>query len=80
MLHFVFSHLFIDMKTCKEEQKLAFLTDYNKTQMNCDERLTKDEIIYFEDLVVFFDKVIVKAVEDLYYCDCNIVEAKVYLQ
>lgn len=68
------------MKTCKEEQKLAFLTDYNKTQMNCDERLTKDEIIYFEDLVAFFYKVIAKAVEDLYYCDCNIVEAKVYLQ
>ena len=48
------------MKTCKEEQKLAFLTDYNKTQLNCDERLTKDEIIYFEDLVVFFDKVLWK--------------------
>ena len=59
MLHLLFSHLFIDIthwidiKTCKEEQKLAFLTDYNKTQLNCDERLTKDEIIYFEDLVFF---------------------------
>lgn len=49
-------------------------------QLNCDERLTKVKIIYFEALVVFFNKVIVNTVEDLYYCDCEIVKAKAYLQ
>lgn len=59
---------------------MAFFTEYNKMQLNCDERLTKVKIIYFEALVVFFNKVIVNTVEDLYYCDCEIVKAKAYLQ
>ena len=86
MLHPVFSRLFIDItyqidiKICEEEQELTFFAEYNKKQLNCDERLTKDEIIYFEDLVAFFYKVIAKAVEDLYYCDCKIVKTKTYLQ
>lgn len=48
--------------------------------MSSGKRLSKGEIIYFENLVVFFDKVIVKAVEDLHYCDCKILRAKAYLQ
>lgn len=49
-------------------------------QLNCDERLTKAKITYFEALVVFFNKVIVNTVEDLYYCDCKIAKAKACLQ
>ena len=49
-------------------------------QLDCNERFTKDEIVYFEDLIVFFVKIIVNCVEKLYYCDCKIVKAKAYLQ
>ena len=44
----------VDVKTCEEEQRLAFFAEYNTMQLVCDERPTKDEIIYFKDLVGFF--------------------------
>ena len=61
-------------------QPPAFFAEYNMMQLGCKERLTKDEIIYFEDLIVFFYKIFVNAVENLYYCHCKIVKAKAYLQ
>ena len=39
---------------------------------------SKDEIIYFEDLIVFVDKIIVNAIDNLYYCDCKIVKCKAF--
>lgn len=60
----------IHVKTCKKEQRIAFFAENDMMQLGCDEGLIKDEIIYLEDLAVFFfDKIIVIAVENLYYCD-----------
>ena len=71
------------MDRCKNLRggtKVSFFAEYSMMQLDCNERLKKDEIVYFEDLIVFFVKIIVNRVEKLYYCDCKIVKAKAYLQ
>ena len=71
----------IHVETCEKEQRIAFFVEYDMMQLGCDEGLIKDEITYLQDLAVFFfDKIIVIAVENLYYCDWKIVKAKAYLQ
>ena len=71
----------IHVETCEKEQRIAFFAEYYMMQLGCDEGLIKDEITYLEDLAgFFFDKIIVIAVENLYYCDWKIVKAKAYLQ
>ena len=44
----------IHVKTCKKEQRIAFFAENDMMQLGCDEGLIKDEIIYLEDLAVFF--------------------------
>ena len=46
----------IDAKTCEQERRLAFFAKFNMMQLDCKKRLAKDEIIYFQDLIVFFEK------------------------
>ena len=36
----------IHLKIFEEEQRLAFFAEYNMMQLDCNKRLTKDEIIY----------------------------------
>ena len=70
MTHPLFSHLImdittdIDIKICEEEQKLVLFAEHNQMQLTCNERLRKDQLFYFEHLIVFlfFDKIIVNAV------------------
>ena len=45
-------------------------------QLDCNKRLAKDEIISFQDLIVFLNKIIANAVENLYYCVRKILKAK----
>ena len=46
----------IDAKTCEQERRLAFFAKFNMMQLDCNKRLTNDEIIYFQDLIVFLKK------------------------
>ena len=67
-------------KNLRGGTKVSFFAKYNKIELNCDKRLAKNKLIYLEDLVIFFNKVIAQAVEDL-YCKiyCKIVMANAYL-
>ena len=62
MIQSLFSQLFanimswIDAKTCEQERRLAFFAKFNMMQLDCNKRLTNDEIIYFQDLIVFLEK------------------------
>ena len=57
-------------------ERLAFFTKFNIMQLDCNKRLAKDEIISFQDLIVFLNKIIANAVENLYYCVRKILKAK----
>ena len=46
----------INAKTCEQERRLAIFAKFNMMQLDCNKRLTKDEIIYFQDLIAFLKK------------------------
>ena len=66
----------IHSEICYEMHLLASFADPMKVLLECDERLPQKKIIYFEDCVVFFDKVI-KAFGNHYFTDCKVVQSKV---
>ena len=68
----------IHSETCDETHSLAFFADLIKVLLECDERLPQKELIYFEDCVNFFDKVITKVFGNYYFTDCKVVESKVF--
>ena len=68
----------INSETCYEIHSSAFFADPMKVLLECDERLPQKELIYFEDCVIFFDKVITKASGHYYFTDCKAVQFKVF--
>ena len=68
----------INSETCYETHSSAFFADPMKVLLECDERLPQKELIYFEDCVIFFDKVITKASGHYYFTDCKAVQFKVF--
>ena len=53
-------HALDSYKNLWGETKVGFFAKYNKIQLNCDKKLVKNEIIYFEDLVGFFIKLLLR--------------------
>ena len=53
---------------------LAFFAEPIRVLSECDERLPQKPLIYFEDCVIFFDKVMRKSFGNYYFTDSKVVQ------